>query len=145
MNIIWTNKKGFTLIELIISIVLMGIIISTIALTYNQLLKGIVKNIQISKAIGLSKTEISIVNNTAYDDPALANGYNNTITDYLGSGYDLNRSVSYVSGNDASAESLKKVTVKVFPAGSTSALISSNIYLAKNVTIGKGSGGVVVP
>ena len=136
--------EGFTLIEIIISIVLMGIILGTLALGYRQLVKAIFVNQDISEAICLSRMEMAMIDNLNYSDATLAHGYDNITANYNSSGYDLNRSVSYAAGNDASAESLKKITVKIVPSGgsfTSDVLITSIIYRAKNVTIGGGSGG----
>mgnify|MGYP001565770134 CR=1 FL=1 len=130
------NRKGFTLIELIVSIVIAGIILISFTASYRQIIMGLVYDSDLSKAIGLSQLEFSIANGISYTDAALANGYNNLTFNYQGSGYDVRRQVSYDFGSDVSTQSLKRITITVYKTGSASAIMSTVTLRAKNVTYG---------
>jgi len=127
------KNKGFTLIELIMSIVIMGIVVVTVALAYGQIINSMVRSTDISKAVNLSELEFSIVNSISYTDASLANGTNTLAANYQSSGYDLRRQVSYDFGTDATPQSLKRITVTVYRTGSSTPLISTTTLRAKNV------------
>ena len=130
------NKKGFTLIELIVSIVIAGIILISFAASYRQIISGLIYDSDLSKAIALSQLEFSIANSISYADATLAGGYNNLSVNYQGSGYDVRRQVSYDFGSDVTAQSLKRITITVYRTGSASPIMSTVTLRAKNVTYG---------
>ena len=127
---------GFTLIELIVSIVIAGIILISFAASYRQIISGLIYDSELSKAIGLSQLEFSIANSISYTDPTLAGGYNNLSVNYQGSGYDVRRQVSYDFGSDVTTQSLKRITITVYRTGSAAEIMKTATLRAKNVTYG---------
>ena len=125
-------KKGYTLIELIMAIVIMGVLLTVLASTYNQIVVSVAMRSNIAKAIDLSRMEFSIVNSISYSDATLANGYNTLTNNYQGSGYDLRRTVTYKYGSDVDAQSLKSIVVTIYSGGNV--ILSTETYRAKNVT-----------
>jgi len=126
-------KKAYTLVELIMTIVIIGLIIIPIASGYKQIVATSAQNSKISKGVNISELEFSIINNTSYTDPALANGYNNLTSNYEGSGMDLRREVSYLAGTDATAQSIKQITVTIYAGGTSSVVLKTTTYRTKNV------------
>lgn len=129
-----SSKKGFTLFELVITIVIAGIFLAGIANSYRQITEAVIRSSDLSKAISLSEREFSVVNTINYTDTTLADGYNNLSSNYQGSGYDLRRQVSYDAGTDATAQSLKRITVTLYRSGSASPILSTAALRARNVT-----------
>jgi prepilin-type N-terminal cleavage/methylation domain-containing protein len=130
-------RRGFTLIEVVITIVIWAILIIPIAYMVKEHIIGTARAGDIARAYNLARLEMAKVNNLSYSDGTLADGYNNTTTDYEGCGYDLNRAVSYAN---PPANTLKKVTVIVYESGTTNQLANLVTYVA-NVSVGAGSGG----
>lgn len=131
------QKHGFALIELIISIVVLGIVLIPLGLMSMEYMREIVYSRDLAAAEGLAKTEMSIVNNIPYSDATLADGYDNTTSNYAEHPYDLCRTVSFAN---SPTNTLKKVQVRVYPSGSTTQLANVITYLA-SVSFGTGSGG----
>jgi prepilin-type N-terminal cleavage/methylation domain-containing protein len=125
------RTKGFTLIELIMTIVVVGLIAVPLSLSLTAQVQGMVKSGAYTAALNLARFEMERVNNLAYAGITSA-----SFPNYQGYPYDVNRSVTYAQGNDSSLESLKQVTVNVTPAGSSTVLVSLTVYIAKNVSYG---------
>ena len=130
------QRKAYTLIEIIISIVILGIVIVPIAASYQQITVGLARSSDLSKAVRLSELEFSISNTIPYNDATLAGGYNNLTANYQGSGYDLRRQVAYEAGSDVTTQSLKGITVTVYKGESATPIIATKTLRAKNVTYG---------
>lgn len=131
------SRRAYTLIEIIISIVILGIVIIPIAAGYQQITIGVIKSSDLSKAVRLSELEFSIINTIPYNHATLAGGYNNLTANYQNSGYDLRRQVTYEAGSDVTTQSLKGITVTIYKGGSTTPIISTKTLRAKNVTYGQ--------
>ncbi len=129
--------KAFTLIEIIITILIVAIFIAATALILQQAVTGLVFSSDTVKALNLARLEMSKINNLSYTDVTLVDGYNITIPGYEGSGYDLNRSVSHVADTN---EAIKKVVVSVYLAG-TIDILSKLVTYAADIDFGPGSGG----
>lgn len=127
-------ENSFTLIELIITIVVLGIVMIPVGLMSMEYVRGIAYSRDLTVIEGLAKLEMSKINNLDYNDATLANGYNNTSTNYEDYPYDLRRTVEEIGG-------IKKVQVRVYLAGDgANQLINLITYLA-DVSFGAGSGG----
>ncbi len=131
------GRKGFTLMELVVTITLMGIIVVPLAIMGVELTRSNVVSGQILQAANLGRLEMARVNDLSFNDPGLADGYNNTSARYEGYNYDVKRTVAYVPGT---GNNLKKVEVMVCPAGSASPLTLLAACVA-DIGFGAGSGG----
>jgi prepilin-type N-terminal cleavage/methylation domain-containing protein len=125
------NKRGFTLVELIMAIVVVGIISIPISLSLGQHIRSAAVSEENSTAINLGRFEMELVNNLAY---ASINSV--TSANYQGYPYDVVRTVSYAQGSGATPESLKKIAVDVKKSGSADILVSLVTYIAANVLYG---------
>jgi prepilin-type N-terminal cleavage/methylation domain-containing protein len=130
------NRRAYTLIEIIISIVILGIVIVPIAAGYQQITVGLSRSADLTKAVRLSELEFSIINTISYTDLTLSDGYNNLTANYQNSGYDLRRQVAYEAGSDVTAQSLKGITVTVYKGGGATPIITTKTLRAKNVSYG---------
>ncbi len=130
------KKRAFTLIELVMTITLMGIVLIPLGLMSLEFTRAIVYSRDVGSAEALAKLEMAKINNLSYADPTLAAGYDNTTVNYEGYPYDLRRSVT--AGPVAN---LKQVRVRVYPAGNTAQPLLNLLTYVANVTFGAGSGG----
>jgi len=120
------KKKGFTLIELIMTIVVVGLIALPLSLSLTAQVQGTVKSGIDTTALNLARFEMEKVNNLAYASISSA-----SFSNYQGYAYDVTRTVSEQTSG---SEGLKTVTVSVTQAGSATVLASLTTYIAKNVT-----------
>lgn len=125
------HKRGFTLVELIMTIVLIGITAVPLSLMVVQHIQSVYISHDYAVARNLARFEMEVVNNTAYASIASA-----SFPNYRGYNYDVNRNVTFAQGNSSSSESLKRVAVSVTRHGSAAALFNSVTYIAKNVNYG---------
>jgi len=135
------RKKTFTTIEIIITITLIGMLMIPLAIMSTEYMQGIFYSRDLGIAQGLAKIEMAKVNNLAYSDVTLADGYDNTIANYEDYPYDLRRTVNYVTGW---SNNLKQVQVRVFPAGNTTAHLVNLVSYVADIAYGAGSGGGVI-
>ena len=131
------RRKGFTLIELIMAIVVLAIVMIPLGAISIEYMRSVVYARELVVAEGLAKTEMAKINNLSYTDTTLEDGDDDTTTNYLGYAYDLRRTVSFVPGW---SNNLKQVKVMVYPTGTTVQLVELITYIA-NVSFGAGSGG----
>jgi prepilin-type N-terminal cleavage/methylation domain-containing protein len=125
------HKTAFTLIELIMTIVVVGIVAVPLSLLLSQHIESTFQSEDLTIATNLSRFEMEKVNNLAY-----ASIVNATFSNYEGYNYDVARTVTYAQGSDVSAESLKKITVEVRKSGSAAVLANITTYIARNVSYG---------
>lgn len=130
------KQNAFTLIELIMAIVILGVVLVALGVMSIQFVQGIVNSRDLGIVAGLGKTEMAKINNLSYSDPTLAVGYDNTTADYEGYPYDLRRTVT--AGPIAN---LKQVEVRVYPTGNLTDHLLNLITYVANVTFGAGSAG----
>jgi len=131
------NKLSFTLIEIVMTIVVLGIIAVPVGIMSIEYMQSIAYSREIVIAEGLAKTEIAKINNLSYSDVTLADAYDNTNANYEGYTLDVRREVDYVAG---SSNNLKNVIVTVYRGGTTTLLAKVVTYVA-SVSFGPGSGG----
>ncbi|MFA6129405.1 MAG: type II secretion system protein [Candidatus Omnitrophota bacterium] len=126
-----TGKRGFTLIELIMAIVVVGIIALPISITLGKHVQSVFVSQDYTTALNLARFDMEQALNTAY-----ASLSNASFNNYQGYDYNLSRTVTYAQGSSGSAESLKLVTISVTKAGKADVLVTLKTYIAKNVTSG---------
>lgn len=107
------NKRGFTLIELIITIVLIGIVIIPSSIFLIESIKGAFKSEDIMVAVNLARMELERLNNVLYTDIEATIASTN-YTPYAGYNYDLLPTVNEL---DISGERIKEIKIEVYPAG----------------------------
>jgi len=143
-----TNKflGSFTLIEIIITIVLVGLALIPLSIMALEYVRGTFYSRDLGVVEGLAKDELSKVNSLSFNDPTLADGYNNITGNYQGYSFDLQRSVNIVPGMN---NALKQVQVRIYPAGDLSRQLINITTFVANTSFGPGSGGglidIVIP
>lgn len=70
-----TLKNGFTLIEVLVAICILGIISFAVYLAYANILEVIIVNQWRFKAVSIIENEIETVRNMSYEDVGILNGY----------------------------------------------------------------------
>jgi prepilin-type N-terminal cleavage/methylation domain-containing protein len=121
--------KGFTLIELIMTIVVVGIVALPISVTLARHVQSVFESQDMTIATNLARFDLELMNNTDYTSIASA-----SFTGYQGYDYDLTRTVvSYVNGWWFSTESTKKITVQVNKSGSAAVLVKLVTYISRNI------------
>lgn len=137
---------SFTLIEIIITIVLVGLALIPLSIMALEYVRGTFYSRDLGVVEGLAKDELSKVNSLAFSDPTLTDGYDNITSNYQGYPFDLRRSVNIVSGMN---NALKQVQVRIYPAGDLSRQLVNITTFVANTSFGPGSGGglidVIIP
>ena len=130
---LFPKKSAFTLIELIMTLVVVGIVALPISITLSKQVQSVFVSQDYTTALNLARFEMENVLNTAYNSIAVGT---TSSPNYQGYAYDLITTVSYAFGTALTAESVKLVTISVTKAGSAIVLVTLNNYIAKNVTWG---------
>lgn len=125
------NNKAFTLIEVVMTLVIIGVIAAPLGLLIGQQFEGVFLSQDHHEAMNLARFEMERVKKMSYASIVTAN-----FSNYQGYPYDITRTVSFAQGNAGSAESLKLVIVDVRRAGSAAVLYSLRTYIARNVLYG---------
>jgi prepilin-type N-terminal cleavage/methylation domain-containing protein len=125
------HKRGFTLIELVMTIVVAGIIAIPLSLTISQYIKSVFKAQDYTMAVNLARAEIERVNKMPYTSMVTA-----SFTNYQGYPYNVTRTVTYIAGSSGSTNSLKQIVVSVTKSGSAEVLANFTTYFARNVSYG---------
>ena len=119
------------MIELIMTIVLLGIVSLATGAFVTEQIRGVVRSSEYTQALNLAQMELEMVNHLAY-----ANITNLTTTNYEAYPYDVVRRVTFKNGTDITAESLKNITIEVRKNGTTQGLVNVTTFIAKNVAEG---------
>jgi len=122
---------GFSLIELIITIVVLGLVFVPLGITVARYVDGAFYSDDLGTAKELARMEMEKVNNTAY-----ASILTSSSSNYEGYPFDMTRTVTYAQGDAGTTESLKKIVVDIKKSGSSTVLVSLVTYIAKNVSCG---------
>jgi len=123
--------RGFTLIELIMTIVVVSIVAIPLSLFLGQHVTSVVQSEDYTMAADLARREMERVKNMAY-----ANVVSASFLNYQGYNYDITMTVSFAQGTALTPESLKLVRVDVRKSGSATVIFSLVTYLARNVIYG---------
>ena len=121
-------RKGFTLIELVMTIVIVSIISIPISLLVSRHFEAVFESGDYTAAMNLARFEMEKVNNMNY---AIIGSGNSSM-----GGYDIIRTMSYAQGDAFSLESVKRIQVDVQKTGSPAVLSSLVTHLVKNVNYG---------
>lgn len=125
------RKRAFTLIELIMTTIVVGIIAIPLSLLISQHLESVFQSQDYSAARNLARLEMEKVSNTDYAGISSV-----SFSNYEGYDYDLARTVSYEQGGAADTENLKKISLTVTKHGKAEVLVRLVTYIAKNVSYG---------
>ncbi|MBM3251820.1 MAG: prepilin-type N-terminal cleavage/methylation domain-containing protein [Candidatus Omnitrophica bacterium] len=125
------NQNGFTLIEMIIAVVLLGLVLIPLGLMSTEYVRGIAYSRDLSVVEGLAKAEMAKINNLGYDNLPIGIS---TFENYEGYPYDLERTVT--ENGD-----FKKVQVRIYPAGDANKQLINLVSYIADVAFGAGSGG----
>jgi len=125
------HKKGFTLIELIMTIVVVGIISVPLSLLVSQHVDSVFQSKDYTLALNLARLEMETVNNMSYDN-IMIGSFNDP--NYKGYDYDMTRTVAFAQ--QSGSESLKEIRLEITKSGSATVLVSLVTYLARNVSYG---------
>ena len=126
------TASGFTLIELIMTIVIVAIVSVPLTLMLYEHVEAVFLAQDDVLSLQLARYEIERLNKMSF-----ANIATSSQTDYLGSGYDLDVTVTYAEGSAVSAESLKDIVVEVTRTGESGVLVELETYVVKNVAFGQ--------
>lgn len=126
-------KTGLTLVELIMTIVVLGIVAIPISLFISRNTESVFYCEDLTIALNLARWEMEKINNTDYGKIAIGTFLS---PDYPEYNYGVTRIVAYAQGDANSKESLKKITVEVKKTGDMNVLVSLVTYIAKNVSYG---------
>lgn len=122
------KQKAFTLIELIMTIVVVGIVALPISITLSKQVQSVFTSKDYTMATNLARFDLELMNNTAYASISSSGPLSN----YQGYAYDLTRTVSVINPL-VGTESTKKVTVQVTKAGSAVVLVKLVTYISNNI------------
>jgi prepilin-type N-terminal cleavage/methylation domain-containing protein len=123
------HKSGaFTLIELLMTIVVVGIVALPISVTLAKHVQSVFQSQDLTLANNLARFDLEEMNNTAYASIVSA-----TINNYQAYPYTLTRTVSFINGTALTAESTLKVLVQVTNSGSAAVLAQLVTFISKNV------------
>lgn len=127
------NNKAFILIELVMTIVVVGIISIPMSVFICENYRNMFQTSDYSTALDLARNEIEIVNNTAFDSVLITTTNTNN---YHGYPYYLVRTVSYALGNSSTPERLIKITVDVKRTATSPIILTLVTYRARNISHG---------
>jgi Tfp pilus assembly protein PilV len=122
------KHRSFSLVELITTIILVGITALPVALFINENIQGAFRSQDMISAVNLARFEMERVNNLPFD--SIVNAALNRYENY---NYDIVRTVTYAQGSNTTAEALKRVEVAVRRSGTDNILFSLVTFIARNI------------
>src|SRR3989338_1842788 len=126
------KSRGFTLIELIMTLVVVGIIAVPLSLLLMRHVQSTFQSNDYTMATGLGRYEMEKVKKMPYANITIGT---TTVNNYLGYNYTVDRIVALVPGGTP-PETMKQVTITVKRSGSPTVLVSFVTYIAQNVLYG---------
>lgn len=121
------QKYSFTLVELVMTIVILSVIGIPLSLLLSQFLVSSAFNEDLTYAAQLGRWELERTAAATFD-----NINSQFLSQYQGYRYDLDKTVEYLYGGVSSQESLKKITIRVYPYQGTRVLAEFVTARAKN-------------
>lgn len=125
------KRRGVTLVELVVTIVVVGIVAIPLSLTLSQHIRSAFQAQDAASSRNIGRFELERALNTPYNNISSA-----SFSNYSGYGYDVVRTVTYAQGNSGTPESLKKIVVDVRKSGEPTVFATLVTYVAKNVNYG---------
>ena len=125
------SPQGFTLIELVLVIIVLGLTAVPLSLMIAEHIEGAVFSQDQTMAQQLGRMEMEAVKNLTY-----ANIVTVSFLSYRGYGFDVTRTVSYAAGDAGSPESLKVIRVDVRKSGQSQILSTLVSCRARNISYG---------
>ncbi len=122
------NRKGFSLIELVMTIIVIGIVAVPLGLLVSRHYASVFVSQDYHTAMNLARFEMERVKKMSYANVVTATTQR--------SGYDLITTVTFVQGTALTPESLKRVVIDVRKTGTVPIIYSLATYRARNVTYG---------
>lgn len=126
------EKRGFTLLEVIVSIVLIAIIMIPLGLISIEYVRSIAYADTLTQASNLARLELARVNSLPFGSVPIVTDQIQSYPAYAS--FDVKRTVISINSN------AKRVIVRVFRQGSLDRLIELTTYIG-NVLFGTGSAG----
>lgn len=137
------DRRGFTLLEVVIAIVLMAIILIPLALIMIEYARSIAEADILTVTNNLGRREMAIIDTLDYNDPTLADGYDHTTENYNNSNFDLQRTVEE-RRPISNREMEKLINVIVYPHDSSQSILQLTTIKA-NVQFGTGAASLQCP
>jgi len=128
---LFRKKSAFTLIELIMTIVVVGVVALPIAITLSQHVQSVFDSQDYTMALDLARFKMEEFLNTAYASIAVGT----TVSNYPGYAYDLTSVVTLVTESPPGSEAYKTISISLAKTGSVAALVTLKTYVA-NATWG---------
>ncbi|MDD5565482.1 MAG: prepilin-type N-terminal cleavage/methylation domain-containing protein [Candidatus Omnitrophica bacterium] len=125
---LFLSKKAFSLVELIITIIVLAIVGIPLSLLLSGHVLGTLRCEELALADNLARFEMEVLYNMPYEKIESAH-----FLRYQGYDLDAVRTVEYVHGSGLSEESTKKIIVEMRKPGSPAALARYATYLSKNI------------
>ena len=123
------RKKSFTLVELIMTIVVVAIMGIPLSLVVCQYINSFVVTENLTNAIQLVRLESEKVARMDYQDID-----DDFFSQYEGFAYDIERLVSFRRGGASSTNSLKEIVIKAYPHGASTLLAECLTFRVKDVS-----------
>lgn len=130
-----TNVLGLTLIELIMTIVVVSILGIPLALLLREHIEGAFQSQDDTMAVNFARLEMETVKNMSYDNILIGNFISSNPI-YSQYGFEAEIRVRYIQGSGSTPERLKEIRVNVRKLGDPTVLFSLVTYLARNVNYG---------
>lgn len=129
MKIFFLKKTGFSLIELVMTIVVTSIIAVPLSLLLEQHVQSVFHSADYTMAVELGRYDMEQVNNMGYLRIVSPSVYT-----YQSYNYEITRTITTIANTPP--ESLKKIQVDVKKTGSATPLVTFITYIAQNVNYG---------
>lgn len=123
------KSRGFTLIEIIMAGVILGIVGLAVSVFVINHIVAVTGRNQYSLAMNLARLEMEKVQNTPYASVATLNTSN-----YLNYGLYVARTVTVIA--TSGSEQVEQIKVEVKKDASSPSIVTLNTYIVKNVTSG---------
>jgi type II secretory pathway pseudopilin PulG len=127
---LFRKNKSFTLIELVMTIVVVGIVALPISITLSKHVQSVFDSQNYTLALDLARFKMEEFINTAYASIAVGT----TVSNYSGYvSYDVTSVVTLVTETSPGTETYKTISISVAKTGSGTPLITLKTYIANAI------------